>query len=38
MHMQEERELLKQINEMVRLLGESDQRRVFKIVKAFLDG
>jgi transcriptional regulator with XRE-family HTH domain len=38
MHMVEERELLKQINEMVRLLGESDQRRVFKIVKAFLDG
>ena len=38
MHMGDERERLKQINEMLQLLGETDQRRVFKIIKAFLEG
>ncbi len=37
-HMGDERELVQQINEMVQKLGEADQRRVFKIVKALLDG
>lgn len=38
MHMEDERERLKQINEMVQKLGEADQRRVFKIVKTFWEG
>lgn len=38
MHMEEESERLKQINEMVQMLGEADQRRLFKIVKVFLEG
>lgn len=37
-HLGEERDRLKQINDMVQMLGEKDQRRVYKIVKAFLDG
>jgi len=38
MHLEEERELVKQINEMVHQLSESDKRKVFKILKAFLGG
>lgn len=37
LHMDEDIERLKQINEMVQMLGEADQRRVFKIVKVFLE-
>jgi len=38
MHMAGESERLQGIEEMLRKLGEADQRRVYKIVKAFLEG
>ena len=37
-HLSDGREIMQQINEMVQKLGEADQRRVFKILKALLDG
>ena len=37
-HMADGQERLKQINEMVQKLGEADQRRVYKIVKALWEG
>lgn len=38
MHMEGESERLQVIEEMLRRLEEADQRRIFKIVKAFLEG
>ena len=38
MHMEIEGDRLQVIEKMLRKLGEADQRRVFKIVKAFLEG
>lgn len=38
MHMQDDNERLQEIVDMLRKLGEADQRRIFKIVKAFLEG
>ena len=37
-HLDDEFNRLKQINEMAQSLGEADQRRVFKILKAFVEG
>lgn len=38
MHMEDREDRGDQIQDMLRLLDEKDQRRVYKIVKAFLDG
>ena len=38
MHMSGENELVRGVEEMLRKLEEADQRRVFKIVKVFLEG
>lgn len=37
-HMAGENERIQSIEEMVRQLGEADQRRIYRIVKTFLEG